>query len=592
MKLLTRFYHFLGGIYFAIGLIATATLFVIVGTLIESKTESHRYAAHFTYGNPLFIALLWLFFVNILLAALRRWPFKIKHIPFLITHWGLLMLLAGSLAKSYYGVQGSMEVIEGSASQELYLPDTYVIKLEKRPEKNELSAGLKYYQLKHSLMHGFERILSAPSDELEISLIEYAPHSSERLESWIKGEKVYITGLKPLAVYDWQKPLNETISELPISSRVKVNANLEHSLWNLYAFSTADVSSLAKQLYLQQLEVVLTDQKSQKELFRGSLAEGLFQPIVWQEKRLSLHLHFEFSAVVGLENPLLRLNVQNNQKLEESLIFPLNAQDGFLEPSSPSQQSEKNELILTLHKTPAIAFVKDRQEDLFVLAFDSKGRIHSEAFRADNFNSLIAYEGGRGGYALQFGLPFPETKGVFLESRLTAYRKNEIPQKKLEDNLPKITIKIKKGARVEYATLTYDRYGQGLKWPVFDGEYLVRFQPLFQKIPYSVRLRRARQISYAHSSQPYSYESDLIIKDLKNNQVVEKTISMNNVYETWEGYRFYLSNLSSANESSVKRIQIVVNHDPTKYLLTYPGAIILSVGIFLLFWVQPYRKKY
>ena len=31
-------------------------------------------------------------------------------------------------------------------------------------------------------------------------------------------------------------------------------------------------------------------------------------------------------------------------------------------------------------------------------------------------------------------------------------------------------------------------------------------------------------------------------------------------------------------------LQIVVNYDPAKYWLTYPGAIILSLGILLLFW--------
>ena len=66
---------------------------------------------------------------------------------------------------------------------------------------------------------------------------------------------------------------------------------------------------------------------------------------------------------------------------------------------------------------------------------------------------------------------------------------------------------------------------------------------------------------------------------------------MNNVHETWEGYRFYLSNISPSGEESVKRIQLVVNHDPAKYWLTYPGAIILSIGILLLFWLWPYGKK-
>src|SRR5262245_7609377 len=113
-------------------------LFVIAGTFLESKTESHRFAARFTYSNPLFSVLLWLFFVNILFSALRRWPFKVHHIPFLITHFGLLMILAGMLVKKSYGVQGSLGIIEGSGSQEILLQDTSVLHIEKRNQEDQV----------------------------------------------------------------------------------------------------------------------------------------------------------------------------------------------------------------------------------------------------------------------------------------------------------------------------------------------------------------------------------------------------------------------------------------------------------------------
>ena len=65
---------------------------------------------------------------------------------------------------------------------------------------------------------------------------------------------------------------------------------------------------------------------------------------------------------------------------------------------------------------------------------------------------------------------------------------------------------------------------------------------------------------------------------------------MNRVHETWEGYRFYLSSISPQEEGFLKKIQLVVNHDPGKYWLTYPGAIILTLGIILLFWLNPYKN--
>ena len=130
-----------------------------------------------------------------------------------------------------------------------------------------------------------------------------------------------------------------------------------------------------------------------------------------------------------------------------------------------------------------------------------------------------------------------------------------------------------------------------MKWPTGNGEYLLRFQSQHQPIPYRVRLRDARQINYPHSLQAKSYESDLWITDLQTGASVDSTISMNHVYQTWDGYRFYLANILPLEEIAPQRVQIIVNHDPAKYLLTYPGGVILSLGIVLLFWKIPRRKE-
>jgi hypothetical protein len=179
---------------------------------------------------------------------------------------------------------------------------------------------------------------------------------------------------------------------------------------------------------------------------------------------------------------------------------------------------------------------------------------------------------------------------ITLETPIVPLIKAAAPGKKVEDNLPCIIFEAKKEGFSQTVALTYDRYGAGLKWPILNGAYRARFQPLFLSIPYHLRLRQARQINYANSSQPYSFESDLIITDRRTHRSIEKTISMNNVYESWDGYRFYLASIGPAGDGTLKHVQIVVNHDPAKYWLTYPGAFIFSFGIILLFIMRPYRK--
>ena len=122
MKQIKAVYFFLGSLYFAIFLMVVAALVVAIGTAIESITGSHLLAAKWSYDHPLFLLLLCLFFVNILFSALQRWPFKKRHFPFLMTHLGLLMILGGTILKNQIGLQGYLQLLEGSSSHEVLLP--------------------------------------------------------------------------------------------------------------------------------------------------------------------------------------------------------------------------------------------------------------------------------------------------------------------------------------------------------------------------------------------------------------------------------------------------------------------------------------
>lgn len=179
----------LGGLYFAIALIVCTLLVVIAGTFFESATSSHAFAARLTYQNPFFRLLLWLYFINILCAALSRYPFQTKHIPFLLTHLGLLLILLGVFVKNHVGVQGTVALAEGSGTNKCLLPDTYALHIES-PKSSSL------VELKQ------ERLgpLQLKSDALELTLLEWTPHSEERLEGFIKGDYGYLVGLPPFKV--------------------------------------------------------------------------------------------------------------------------------------------------------------------------------------------------------------------------------------------------------------------------------------------------------------------------------------------------------------------------------------------------------
>src|SRR6266404_8868536 len=83
-----------------------------VGTFLESR-ESSRVAAQVVYRSWWFNGLLALLAVNIGAAALTRWPWKRKHVGFVITQAGLIILLGGCSAAFHYGTEGMLELHEG-----------------------------------------------------------------------------------------------------------------------------------------------------------------------------------------------------------------------------------------------------------------------------------------------------------------------------------------------------------------------------------------------------------------------------------------------------------------------------------------------
>jgi len=116
--------RFLGGLYLTIPLLVVTLVLVAAATFVEGQTGSHEAAAGI-YHHPLFYALLSLYFVNILFSTFTRWPFKRHHVPFLLTHLGLLLIILGVAIKGFFGVQGVMRLYEGEGSHLIVFPNTY-----------------------------------------------------------------------------------------------------------------------------------------------------------------------------------------------------------------------------------------------------------------------------------------------------------------------------------------------------------------------------------------------------------------------------------------------------------------------------------
>lgn len=791
MKIIKSLFHFLGGIHLAIALISIATVTVIAGTFIESKTGSHLFAARWTYENPLFLFFLFLFFINILFAALRRWPFKKRHIPFLITHLGLLMIISGTMIKNRFGLQGQMTVWEGSGSQHVLIPHSYALLIEEKEESPHAKNLIALDSFQPNIYFPFH----AP--QLKCKLMGYSAHVKEELETWIKGSKAYIAGFPSIPVQEWNPSI-----PFPEATSYHFAMAAYFPTWSILALRTAHVKEAIEQAYLQNLFVQLKAKEDAKQLLNIPLKQALQQPFSFIEGKLNTHLDLPSLESDILPSLQFTWSSQEHLQKKEEWIIPLQGQDAlFIKPVINHWSNALFTADLS-RPIPLLCLIEDDLGNTVLFAFDTHGRFHSENFTPSHLQTLVIYEQGFSGYGVQAKIPmpsfsvgredkekaetyaltrrlkeallqqpiltpplhflkqacqqadrefcetfiqflsewnanpsflfhtyqelpnsmsslfqhlqwenlshqdkqailwtnklmnqlesawqqgnhpisvlehyrwpfieelkqnmtspdhsllnliaqqiyslthylptldFPTTPSHFEQTSLLSayfraygidyhslipYQGNnkeqfddlesywkehsdhqhfqqtvvfetplshqvipDISPSKIEDQCPGIVLEVQEGVNKQTIALAYDSSSGGLKWPLLNGKYVIRFQPNLRELPYRIRLRQARQIAYPQSQQIYSYESDLLITE-NNKLPIEQTLSMNHVYETWDGYRFYLSGIGSSADGMLKRIQLAVNYDPAKYFLTYPGTVLVFLGTVLLFWFK------
>ncbi len=120
-----RLLRALGSVKFTLLLLALSALALAAGTLVERR-EGARAARTLVYQSAWFQGALFLMAVNLVAAVLKRFPLKRRHIPFVITHGAIVLLLAGAWITRAFGVEGRMAIREGEKEDRIYLEDLQV----------------------------------------------------------------------------------------------------------------------------------------------------------------------------------------------------------------------------------------------------------------------------------------------------------------------------------------------------------------------------------------------------------------------------------------------------------------------------------
>ena len=164
-------FRFFASLKLAVVLLAVLIVAAIAGTLYESTFDA-KVARAYIYGAPWFNLWLLLLAANLAVSALSRWPWKKHHTAFLVTHLGIITLLAGSLIGRIWGTEGTITLFKGDPPTNCLLVDEHQLRVR------DSDGALKGYPaefLHRPPTPDHPRELGLLTNGARLSVIGYAP---------------------------------------------------------------------------------------------------------------------------------------------------------------------------------------------------------------------------------------------------------------------------------------------------------------------------------------------------------------------------------------------------------------------------------
>jgi hypothetical protein len=164
-------FEFFASLKLAVVLLAVLIVAAIVGTIYESSFDA-KIARAYVYGAPWFNLWLVLLGANLACSAFSRWPWHKHHVAFLITHLGIITLLIGSLIGRIWGVEGTITLFKGEP------PTNRLLVNERQLRVHDVDGIVKGYPaefLHHPPTPQHPRDLGQLASGAHLQIVDYAP---------------------------------------------------------------------------------------------------------------------------------------------------------------------------------------------------------------------------------------------------------------------------------------------------------------------------------------------------------------------------------------------------------------------------------
>lgn len=593
-RFLLRAFESMSSVKLAVVLMLWLVVECVIGTIIESRVNAQA-ARYFVYQTVRFYILLALLGMNILCAALIRFPWRLYQTGFVVTHCGLLILLVGSLITSRFNVDTQLSVRLGSSSDELLNVDAEELKITRhrrdgdiktfdpvpvnfgpftwgskvlfgaytwRPdyrETYEIGDDLKIH-VKQFFANCSAEDFYAPTEN-GVPVVQYRLYHPERADvtRWLAAErrtmigedrgmgmgKVVLWGVSSQAEFD------HFLKAVPSGfSGLRGTLGYSHA-GKHYTFKVDDLLkepqtvpdtdiTIAIEEYLPNAQL---DTKQNKWYSEGDVPE----------------------------NPLLMIQVKQGDKQQQYMAFG----------AKPEWQGILSQRFGTEH---LFTYFPADIPPVVHLAVSPDGEVGYRAFGSQGMISCELVEKGKD-YPCWAGLFF-SVKEAYASAKLDFRLRPKLPKKgELGDH--GIVVELDNGKeKIETAL----RRGLPVHQRIGDELYTIEYTVQVSKLPFKVQLDNFKEPKNPGTQVAAAYESEVTVID--GDDTEKARIYMNHPYYRTgsDGVHYTLYQSGIDYSTGVAISTLTVASDPgleTKYA----GSIVLCTGIFLMFYMGGYFKK-
>jgi hypothetical protein len=623
-------FEFFASLKLAVVLLAVLIVAAIAGTIYESSFDA-KVARAYVYGAPWFNIWLVLLGANLACSALSRWPWRKHHLAFLITHLGIITLLIGSLIGRIFGVEGTITLFKGEP------PTNRLLINERQLRVHDLDGIVKGYPaefLHHPPTPQRPRDLGRLASGARLQIVNYAP----AIEGKLNPKPVNDDGAPALHFTIATAMMNQHIEGWLLAGDPQ-NANFSMGLATieLERRTAADLgrgdspnrpASTAKNEPIDLEESIFAFSKAPDEQI-GHVRKGgssgakirfsapengnKGQIIVSMgDKEAKFDVAENLGGDVPIENTPLMLRIENywpdfriengkpssvsDQPNNPAVLVTIRGKGVPVAAAEPNPHGSSNELAAT-GGPPAMPAPGEETPNHLTLFVADDGAITYE---------LASRKNGKSSGKIDLNKPLPtgwaDWQLVVDKTMPSAQPQLDFAPMKSEQTSASSSaaVDLPDGVRlrVQQNGETFERWapaGWQITIPTSPEPTMVAYGWKAIGLPVGLELLDFEVKRNEGSDSPAGFKSTLRAVTA-DGETATGACWMNNPFSfpgtwwrTWTGLTYKISQ-ASWNPENLNQSTVQILRDPG-WLLKWIGSLLVVIGVFMMFYLQPYRKQ-